>query len=110
MTGLLPAEFAELERFAGRWCLPTETERFDRRMSSSMAEMEEFYEAFFPQLEEAIDFCDKHPLDDLPPDVERLLQLIYSLIMVAMPVEVFHQPKTVDSADAVLLRIRDPHP
>ena len=109
-AGRLPKDFAELEVFANLWCLPTETERFERRMSSSMAEMQEFYDCFFPRLEEAIEYCDKYPLDDVPEDVEQLLLLIYSLIMVAMSVEIFGQPRTVDAADAVLLRIRDPRP
>ena len=113
MTGrgpLLPPEFSELEPYASTWCLATEQARFERRLSSSMAEMEDFYEAFFPRLEEAIDFCDKHSLEDLPEDVEHLLHLIYSLIMVSMSVEIFRQPRTVDAADAVLLRVRDPRP
>jgi hypothetical protein len=110
MTPLLPSEFEELEKFAEAWCLRTETERFERRLASSMDEMLAFYNAFFPRLEEAIDFCDRHPLDDLPEDVERLLQLIYSLIMVSMAVEIFAQPRTVDAADAVLRRVREPRP
>ena len=110
MSALLPPEFAELEPFAETWCLATETERFNRRLTSSMQDMLAFYNAFFPRLEAAIELCDKYPLEELPPDVAHLLQLIYSLIMVAMPVEVFGQPKTVDAADAVLLRVREPQP
>ena len=110
MTALLPPEFAELEPFAPTWCLATETERFDQRMASSMTELMAFYDAFFPRLEEAIDYCDKHELDDLPDDVEHLLQLVYSLIMVSMAVEVFGQTKPVDSADAVLIRVNEPRP
>ncbi len=64
----------------------------------------------FPRLEEAIEFCDQFPLDDLPADVTNLLQLIHSLVMVAMAVEIFGQPKTIDAADAVLDRIREPLP
>jgi hypothetical protein len=30
--------------------------------------------------------------------------------MVAMAVEIFHQPRTVDAADAVLVRTREPLP
>ena len=61
-------------------------------MASTMPEMQEFYDAFFPRLEEAIDYCDKFPLDDLPEDALNLLHLIYSLVMVAMAVEIMHQP------------------
>jgi hypothetical protein len=107
---LLPSAFAELEEFAQTWCLPTEADRWNQRLASTMAEMREFYQAFFPRLEEAIEYCDKFPLDDLPEDTVNLLHLIYSLVMVAMAVEVFGQAKPTDSADAVLDRVGEPAP
>jgi hypothetical protein len=110
MTALLPPEFSEFEPFASMWCLDTEAQRYERRMSSSMGEMEAFYAAFFPRLEEAIDYCDKFSLDELPDEAAHLLQLIYSLIMVSMSVEVFHQVKTVNAADAVMPRTKGPRP
>jgi hypothetical protein len=107
---LLPTGFAELEGYASTWCLATETERWNARMVSTMAEMQAFYDAFFPRLEEAIDYCDKFALDDLPDDALNLLHLIYSLIMVAMAVEVMHQPAPTDAADAVMIRTDEPVP
>jgi hypothetical protein len=107
---LLPSAFAELEPYAEAWCLPTESERWDKRMASTMAEMREFYDAFFPRLEDAIEYCDKFSLDDLPEDALHLLHLIYSLIMVAMSVEIMHQRRPTDAADAVMIRIGEPVP
>jgi hypothetical protein len=107
---LLPSAFAEFEQYAQIWCLATECERWDKRVSSTMAEMREFYDAFFPRLEEAIEYCDKFPLDDLPDDAVHLLHLIYSLIMVAMSVEIMRQPRPTDAADAVMTRISEPVP
>ena len=107
---LLPSAFAELERYAENWCLATETERWSARMASTMPEMQEFYDACFPRLEEAIDYCDQFPLDDLPDDALNLLHLIYSLIMVAMAVEIMHQPVPTDAADAVMIRTDEPVP
>jgi hypothetical protein len=43
-------------------------------------------------------------------NVLHLLQLIYSLIMVAMAVEIMHQPAPVDAADAVMIRTGEPIP
>lgn len=106
----LPSAFAELEPFADTWCLPTETERWERRLSSSMPTMQAFYDAFFPRLEEAIDYCDKFPLDDVPEDAINLLHLVYSLVMVAMAIEIMHQPAPVDAADAVMIRTGEPTP
>jgi len=110
MSAMLPARFAALEPFAPTWCLATEAERWHRRHASTMAELTMFYDAFFPRLEEAIDYCNAFPLDRLPDDVTNLLRLIYSLVMVSMAIEVFGQPKTVDAADAVLDRVKEPRP
>ena len=110
MESLLPSAFAEFESYAQTWCLATETERWNARVSASMPELHDFYDAFFPRLEEAVEYCDKFPLDDLPDDVLRLLQLIYSLIMVAMAVEIMHQPVPTDAADAVMIRTDEPVP
>ncbi|CAJ1509325.1 hypothetical protein [[Mycobacterium] holstebronense] len=106
----LPSAFAELECFAETWCLPTETERFNQRLASTIGELRQFYDAFFPRLEEAIDYCDKFALDELPEDALHLLHLIYSLVMVAMAVEIMQQPAPVDAADAVMIRTGWPIP
>jgi len=107
---MLPSAFAELEKYAQQWCLATETERWNARIASTMPEMREFYDAFFPRLEEAIEYCDKFPLDHLPDDTLNLLHMIYSLIMVAMAVEIMHQPAPVSAADAVMIRTVEPSP
>jgi hypothetical protein len=75
-----------------------------------MRELHEFYDAFTPRFEEAIDYCDKFPLDEVPDDALNLLHLIYSMIMVSMAIEVFGQQKPTDSADAVIDRIGAPAP
>ncbi len=107
---LLPSAFAEFEEFAPRWCLATETERWNARVSAPMPELRKFYDAFFPRLEEAIEYCDKFSLDSLPDDALNLLHMIYSLIMVAMAVEIMHQPVPTDAADAVMIRTGEPFP
>ena len=109
-NALLPAAFSDLEPFAATWCLATESERYDRRMASSMEEMQAFYDVFFPRVNEAVDYCDQFPLDDLPDDARRLLELVHSLVMVSMAVEIWHQPRPVDSADAYLDRVVEPLP
>lgn len=107
---LLPAEFADLEPFAATWCLPTEPERWAKRMASDMTEMGALYDAGFPRIQDALAYCDKFPLDQLPDDARNLLHLVHAIIMVAMCVEIWHQPKVVDGADAVIHRVGDPGP
>ncbi|MFI2557059.1 hypothetical protein [Nocardia farcinica] len=103
----LPAEFADLEPFAD-WCLETERERYAKRLNSDMPEMQAFYDAAFPRLPEAMDYCDKFPLSDLPDDARALMHLMQSLISVSFPVEVWKQARVPDSGAAYVDLIREP--
>jgi hypothetical protein len=107
---LLPAAFAELEPFAARWCLATEPERWAQRLASTMDELHAFYDACFPRAEEAIRYCDRFRLDDLPDDAARLLELLHSLALVSYAVEVWLQQLPVDVGSARLDRTREPRP
>lgn len=89
---MLPSEFSDLEPFAEKWCLATESERWAVRMSSSMEEMQAFYDASLPRIEEALKYCDKFPLDDMPEDALNLFRLVYSFVIVSFPVELWRQP------------------
>ncbi|MDT7734746.1 MAG: hypothetical protein QOE12_1920, partial [Mycobacterium sp.] len=84
MSAVLPTEFADLEQFVD-WCLPSEPQRYAKRLASSMTEMKAFYDAITPRAEEAIAYCDKFALDDMPDDVINLMHLVYSMIMVSFP-------------------------
>jgi hypothetical protein len=97
---LLPREFADLEPFAAKWCLDTETERYATRSATSMDELQAFYDAMKPRVADAIDHCDRYHLDDLPAPVLNLMHLIYSFITVSFPVEVWLQPRVPDSGSA----------
>lgn len=92
----LPADFADLEPVAA-WSLETEAERYAKRLSSSMDELQAFYDAAFPRLEAVIDYLDQFDIDELPDDARRLLWLCYSLVNVSFPVEVWRQPRVPDS-------------
>ena len=107
---LLPSEFADLEPWAATWCLASEPERWEQRLRSRMEELQAFYDAFFPRAEEAIAWCDQFPLDTMPPDAERLLQLLHSLLMVSYAVEVWKQPEVIRSGSARIHRILEPRP
>ncbi len=99
---MLPPEFADLEPFAADWCLGSERERYAKRLGSTMRDMQAFYDAITARAEEAIAFCDKFPLDDLPEDVLSLMHLLYSMIMVSFPVECWKQPRVPDSGATTL--------
>lgn len=110
MDRMLPEEFTDLEPFAAKWCLATETERWAERMASTMPEIQSFYDAIVPRAEEAISYCDKFPLDDMPDDALNLLHLLYSMVLVSFPVECWGQPKIPDTGAAALELVSEPGP
>jgi hypothetical protein len=93
---MLPAEFAALEPFSG-WALPSERERYDKRIATPMDELQAFYDAAFPRMEEAMVYLDRFPLDAMPADAQHLLWLYCALVTVSFPVEVWRQPRVPDS-------------
>jgi hypothetical protein len=107
---MLPAEFAELEPFAPKWCLATEAERYAERLASTMNEMQLLYEACLPRVPDAMAYLDRFPLHDLPPRELNLLRLVYSVIMVSLPVEVWIQPRVIDAGTAYFDRCIEPVP
>ncbi|WP_174189407.1 hypothetical protein [Nocardia barduliensis] len=110
MSALLPAEFADLEPFAETWCLETEPERYARRLASTMTDMQAFYDAIAPRAEAALAHLDGYGLDELPEDATRLMWLLFSMIMVSFPVEVWSQPRVPDSGAAMLDCVIEPRP
>ncbi len=95
----LPADFADLEPFAG-WSLETEAERYEKRLASSLDELQAFYDAAFPRLEEAMAYLDQLDINALPDEATALLWLCYSLVNASFPVEVWRQPRVPDSGAA----------
>ena len=107
---LLPADFAELEPYAAKWCLASEGERYAARLSSSMGEMEAFYAAAMARVADAKAYLDEFPLDELPDDALALLRLCYSLICISFAVECWKQPNVPDSGAAYLDLVKEPVP
>ena len=107
VTTSLPPEFADLQPFAD-WCLPTEAERYAKRLASSMEAMQAFYDAAFPRLEEILAYLDNLELRSLPPDAGQLLLLCYSLVTVSFPVEVWRQARVPDSGAATMDAVIEP--
>ena len=106
MSNLLPEPFKALEHLVSEWAIEDGHKRYVKRVNSSMAELKAFYDDMFPRGKEAIDYVDQYDyLQPLPPEVANLRNLIYSLITVALAVEVWKQPRVKHSANTILTRL-----
>jgi hypothetical protein len=106
-AAVLPADFADLEPFA-EFALPSELERYAKRIESPMAELQAFYDAALPRLDAAMDYLDQFPLDALADDAKHLLWLYCALVTVSFPVEVWRQPRVPDSGAATFDAVFEP--
>ncbi|HXK22843.1 MAG TPA: hypothetical protein VMS55_09235 [Myxococcota bacterium] len=107
MQNVLPADFADLERFAD-WVLPTEAARYEKRIASTMEQLQEFYDAAFPRIDDAMAYLEKYELGEMPEDATRLLWLFCALAHASFPVEVWRQPRVPDSGAASLTPVVQP--
>ena len=104
---VLPAEFAELEPFAD-WVLPSEYDRYEKRINSTMDELQAFYDAAFPVLERSTDYLKGVSLDDISDEDRNLTWLFASLVTVSFPVEVWRQPRVPESGPSALDVVVEP--
>ncbi|MFK7894546.1 MAG: hypothetical protein AB8G23_01855 [Myxococcota bacterium] len=107
MANTFPADFADLEPFAD-WAIQGETPRYEKRIASTMEELQTFYDAATKRIEDVMAYLEKHEVDDLPEEGVRLLWLYCALITVSFPIEAWRQPRVPDSGAAIINAILEP--
>ncbi len=90
MTGqyALPEGFRELEQFVPTWVVSRSCDRATRRLDSSEEERVAFFNAARDLAAPALELLDKKPLSQLDEREQRLMDLMLSLVHVALAVEI----------------------
>jgi len=104
-----PDAYAELEPFAD-WALPSESDRYAKRLATPMSELQAFYDAVFPRLEDSTDYLKGVPLEGISEQDRNLVWLFASLVTVSFPVEVWRQPRVPDSGASSIDVVVEPGP
>jgi hypothetical protein len=105
----LPTAFADLEPFAD-WALPSEGDRYGKRIASTMDELQSFYDAAFPRLEASSDYLRDVSIEGISDEDRNLLWLFCALVTVSFPVEAWRQPRVPDSGAASIDVTVEPRP
>ena len=96
----LPEKFTYLEEYMP-WSLATERERNRKRLSSSMQDIREFYDALLTDAEPILEYLNAFPLADMPQAQQNLLNLTLAFAEVANAVELFKtEPGVIDGFDS----------
>lgn len=88
---LLPSGFSDLEPFAD-WALAGESDRLQKRLASSMEDIQGFYSAMLERIEDTLAYLNGFSLDELPEPEQRLLNMTLSLAEVWVAVELYKRP------------------
>ena len=107
MSTVLPADFADLEPFAD-WAIPTERARYAKRIASTMGELQAFYDAAFPRIDDALAYLERFTIDEMSDDATRLLWMYCGLMTASFPVESWRQPRVPDSGAASFDAVLEP--
>ena len=71
--------------------------------------MQEFSDATFGRLEEVMVYLDaRFPLNEMPDDAKALMHMMQSLVNVSFPIEVWKQPRVLDSGATYIKLIKEP--
>ncbi|NNL84349.1 MAG: hypothetical protein HKP27_01790 [Myxococcales bacterium] len=93
----LPEQFYELERFVPEWVVDSEADRYRFRVSRTIEELDSFYAAVFPRLDDLANYIDQYPLDAMPREAVLLLRLGQMLMEISPAVGVYRQPDVPNS-------------
>ncbi|MEL0082120.1 MAG: hypothetical protein VW985_03645 [Gammaproteobacteria bacterium] len=89
MTKSVDYYSAVLEPWFERWDLMTQNEREVQRRSSSVPQLQGFYDAMLPQMEGLIAVLNEYPLNEMPAQARSLMNLALSLAEIAPHVEFY---------------------
>ena len=104
----LPEGFSELEPWVDDWALATRAERYAARLDRPYDDLVSFYDAIAPHAERAIAYLDGLDIDNLDASAKRLMNMLFSMILVSYAVNIFKQNRIPDSGAAFFEMVAEP--
>lgn len=106
----LPERFSDLSRFVATWALPTEKQRHQKRLNSTLDEVRAFYDAMFPRMDEVMGYLKGIPAANrqtLPAQDRTLFNLALAFMDASHPIALRWRRVDVDDgfpSDRVIYR------
>lgn len=104
----LPEGFSELEQWVDDWALPTRAERYAARLDRPYDDLVAFYDGIAPHAERAIAHLDGLDVNNLDSAGKRLMNMLFSMILVSYAVNIFKQNRIPDSGAAFFEMVAEP--
>lgn len=100
-------DFSELNGFVAQWGLPTAHERLVRRTEAPMAEIEHFYQAIVPRLDDIITFLNQFPVDAIPDEYLPLSYLALAACEIDDAINLWKAPTMEYGSDMRTWRVKE---
>ena len=100
-------DFSDLNEFVAIWGLPTAHERLGKRSDATMGEIEIFYQAIVPRLEEIITFLNQFPVDQIPDEFLPLACTALAACEIDDAVNIWKSPTLDLAADMRSWRVKE---
>jgi hypothetical protein len=97
----LPSGFENLEPLVPEWALPSEQQRYAKRLATPIEALRKFYDAIFPRMDDAMRHLAEFPADDiasLPAPTRNLYHLALSYFEASHPIELDWKGSDLDDA------------
>ena len=104
----LPEGFSELEQWVDDWALPTRAERYAARLDRPYDDLVAFYDGIAPHAERTIAYLDGLDVNNLDSAAKRLMNMLFSMILVSYAVNIFKQNRIPDSGAAFFEMVAEP--
>ena len=95
----LPKQFSVLEKYCPDWMVDSEQGRYKFRVNQTMEELDDYYKAVFPLLDDIAEYIDQYEISAMPPQAIALLRLGQMLMEVSPAVITYRQPDVPNSID-----------
>jgi len=104
MSNELPEPFAHLTPYRG-WAHSTEDARMRQRISASMSEITDYYQALLPEIDPIAKHLDQWVLAEIPAEQKPLLYMAMMFMETAMCVEFFYESDVPEALGAEYLDV-----
>ena len=96
---LFPTGFEDFARWSA-WALPSERERYERRLRTPLDEVRAFHDALMPRVDDAMRLLQVQPADTaaIAEPVRRLFHLVLAWFEASTPVELNWRSSDLDDA------------
>ena len=99
-------DFQHLADYIESWGLPTREARLEKRLTSTLDELKDFYEAVSPHLGDISGFLNQWPLDEIPAEHRGLADTALMMCEVDNPVNKWRSPTLDDGVDPRRLEVK----